>query len=116
MERGTEKKRTFADMITPEEYALLRTDEVHEAIARAADATRWRWRRTAACPTPVWSPRRSNTSRGPNGNSPRTPAQCILPPRAFEQASSEACAAHKRIAGDSVLDLTCGLGADARSS
>lgn len=25
-------------------------------------------------------------------------AQCILPPLAFEQASSEACAAHKRIA------------------
>ena len=40
-------------------------------------------------------------------------AQCILPPRAFEQASSEACAAHKCIGGDSVLDLTCGLGVDA---
>ena len=40
-------------------------------------------------------------------------AQCILPPLAFEQASSEACAAHKRIGGDTVLDLTCGLGVDA---
>lgn len=40
-------------------------------------------------------------------------ARCILPPRAFEQASSEACAAHKRIEGDAVLDLTCGLGVDA---
>lgn len=40
-------------------------------------------------------------------------AGCILPPLAFEQASSEACAAHKRIEGDSVLDLTCGLGVDA---
>lgn len=40
-------------------------------------------------------------------------AQCILPPRAFEQASSEACASHKRIEGGSVLDLTCGLGVDA---
>lgn len=39
-------------------------------------------------------------------------AQCILPPLAFEQASSEACAAHKRIAGGAVLDLTCGLGVD----
>lgn len=39
-------------------------------------------------------------------------AQCILPPLAFEQASSEACAAHKAIAGDAVLDLTCGLGVD----
>lgn len=40
-------------------------------------------------------------------------ARCILPPRAFEQASSEACAAHKAIEGDAVLDLTCGLGVDA---
>ena len=40
-------------------------------------------------------------------------AQCILPPRAFEQASSEACAAHKELAGDTALDLTCGLGVDA---
>ena len=40
-------------------------------------------------------------------------AQCLLPPLAFEQASSERCAMHKRIGGDSVLDLTCGLGVDA---
>jgi len=40
-------------------------------------------------------------------------AGCILPPRAFEQASSEACACCKRIEGGSVLDLTCGLGVDA---
>ena len=40
-------------------------------------------------------------------------AQCILPPLAFEQASSEACAAHKLLEGDTVLDLTCGLGVDA---
>ena len=40
-------------------------------------------------------------------------ARCILPPRAFEQASSEACAAHKEPAGDAALDLTCGLGVDA---
>lgn len=40
-------------------------------------------------------------------------AGCILPPRAFEQASSERCAAHKRMQGESVLELTCGLGVDA---
>jgi len=40
-------------------------------------------------------------------------ARCILPPRAFEQASSEACAAHREPAGDAALDLTCGLGVDA---
>ncbi len=40
-------------------------------------------------------------------------ARCVIPPLAFEQASSEECAARKGIAGDSVLDLTCGLGVDA---
>ena len=40
-------------------------------------------------------------------------ARCIIPPRAFEQSSSEECAAAKRIAGQTLLDLTCGLGVDA---
>lgn len=40
-------------------------------------------------------------------------ARCIIPPLAFEQASSEACAARKSCKGESVLDLTCGLGVDA---
>lgn len=40
-------------------------------------------------------------------------ARCIIPPRAFEQSSSEVCAAHKPLSGGSVVDLTCGLGVDA---
>lgn len=45
---------------------------------------------------------------------PRLYAACgIIPARAFEQSSSEECAAAKRIEGDSLLDLTCGLGMDA---
>lgn len=40
-------------------------------------------------------------------------ARCIIPPRAFEQSSSEECAAAKRISGQTLLDLTCGLGVDA---
>ncbi len=40
-------------------------------------------------------------------------ARCIIPPRAFEQCSSEESARRKPISGDSVLDLTCGLGVDA---
>ena len=39
-------------------------------------------------------------------------ARCIIPSLAFEQSSSEECAAHKPLAGDTVLDLTCGLGVD----
>ena len=114
MERRTEKKHTFADVITSEEYALLLTGEVQRAIAAARDrdpvevamdrtvpharlvATQVKYLARAAQKLPSYAA-----------------AQCILPPRAFEQASSEACAAHKRIAGDTVLDLTCGLGVDA---
>ncbi|MFI3303910.1 MAG: methyltransferase domain-containing protein [Rikenellaceae bacterium] len=40
-------------------------------------------------------------------------ARCVIPSRAFEQSSSEATAATKRIDGESVLELTCGLGVDA---
>ena len=109
-----EKKRTFAGMITPGEYTLLLTDEVQRAIAanRGRDplevaldrntpharlvATQVKYLARAEAKLPSYAA-----------------AQCILPPLAFEQASSEACAAHKRIAGGAVLDLTCGLGADA---
>ena len=101
-------------MMTPEEYELLLTDEVQRAIAanRGRDplevaldrntpharlvATQVKYLARAEAKLPSYAA-----------------AQCILPPLAFEQASSEACAAHKRIAGGAVLDLTCGLGADA---
>lgn len=36
----------------------------------------------------------------------------ILPPRAYEQSSSELCAAENSLSGEAVLDLTCGLGVD----
>ncbi|MFI3318545.1 MAG: SAM-dependent methyltransferase [Rikenellaceae bacterium] len=39
-------------------------------------------------------------------------ARCIIPPRAFEQSSSEATAGVKRLSGGSVLELTGGLGVD----
>ena len=39
-------------------------------------------------------------------------ARAILPPLAFEQSSSEACAAHKPLSGTLAIDLTCGLGVD----
>ncbi len=40
-------------------------------------------------------------------------ARCIIPPLSFEQASSESVASAKELSGDSLLDLTCGLGVDA---
>lgn len=42
-------------------------------------------------------------------------AGCIIPPRAFEQSSSEDSADVKAISGGSLLDLTCGLGIDTMS-
>ena len=101
-------------MISPEEYAILRTDEVQRAIAAARGrdplevaldrrvpharlvATQVKYLARAAAKLPSFAA-----------------AQCILPPLAFEQASGERCAAHKTISGGSVLDLTCGLGVDA---
>ncbi|MBP3551181.1 MAG: methyltransferase domain-containing protein [Alistipes sp.] len=40
-------------------------------------------------------------------------ARAIVPTLAYEQSSSEECAERKELSGDSVLDLTCGLGVDA---
>ena len=40
-------------------------------------------------------------------------ARAIIPTLAYEQSSSEECAERKHLSGDSVLDLTCGLGVDA---
>ena len=39
-------------------------------------------------------------------------ARCILTDRSVEQSSSEACGAAKPLRGESLLDLTCGLGGD----
>ena len=39
-------------------------------------------------------------------------ARCVIPPRAFEQSSSEESAERKPLCGESCLDLTCGLGVD----
>lgn len=39
-------------------------------------------------------------------------ARCILLERAVEQSSSDECAARKPLCGDTLLDLTCGLGGD----
>ena len=101
-------------MITAEEYTLLQSDEVQRAIA----AARGRDPLEVALDRTVPQARLVATqvkylARAEHKLPSYAAAGCILPPRAFEQASSEAAAAHKTIEGDSVLDLTCGLGVDA---
>lgn len=101
-------------MITPSEFELLLTDEVQRAIA----AQRGRDPLAVALDGSVPHARLVATqvkylARATAKLPSYAAAQCILPPLSFEQASSEACAAHKRIGGDTALDLTCGLGVDA---
>ena len=100
-------------MITAEEYELLRTEELRQAVA----AARGRDPLDVALDRTVPHARLVATqvkylARAERKLPTYAAAQCILPPRAFEQASSEATAAHKAIEGDTVLDLTCGLGVD----
>ncbi len=39
-------------------------------------------------------------------------ARAMMTQRGYEQSSSEACAERRRLSGDTLLDLTCGLGVD----
>ena len=101
-------------MITVEEYELLRSDELRQAIAaaRGRDPLEVALDRTVPHARLV-ATQVKYLARAERKLPTYAAAQCILPPRAFEQASSEATAAHKRITGDTVLDLTCGLGVNA---
>ena len=101
-------------MISAEEYALLCSDEVQRAIAAALgrDPLEVALDRTIPQARLV-ATQVKYLARAAEKLPSYAAAQCILPPRAFEQASSEAAAAHKQISGGSVLDLTCGLGVDA---
>lgn len=101
------------ETLTSEELALLLTEPVQQAIA----AARGRDPLEVALDRRILHARLVATqvkylARAERKLPTYAAAQCILPPLAFEQASCEACAAHKAIAGDAVLDLTCGLGVD----
>lgn len=101
------------ETLTSEELALLLTEPVQQAIA----AARGRDPLEVALDRRIPHARLVATqvkylARAERKLPTYAAAQCILPPLAFEQASSEACAAHKAITGDAVLDLTCGLGVD----
>lgn len=100
-------------MITAEEFELLRTEELRQAVAaaRGRDPLDVAFDRTVPHARLV-ATQVKYLARAERKLPTYAAAQCILPPRAFEQASSEATAAHKAIEGDTVLDLTCGLGVD----
>lgn len=100
--------------MTREEFDIVRSDEVRQAIAENLEANPLNIALNRHIPharevaTQVKYLQRART---------KLPtlyaAQAILPPRAFEQSSSEKCAAAKHLKGDTLLELTCGLGIDA---
>lgn len=100
-------------ILSREQYELLLTPEVRELIERSIDraperiALDKRMPHAALVATQVKYLARARTKL-PDYYA----ARCILPPLAFEQASSQACAARKSCTGERVLDLTCGLGVD----
>ncbi len=102
--------------MTFEELDLLRTEALREAVAANCDRDPLEVALDSRVPhARVVATQVKYLARARRKLPAYAAARCILPPRAFEQASSEACAGHKGISGGSVLDLTCGLGVDARA-
>ncbi len=100
--------------MTHEELQLLRSPEVRDAIAAARGRDPLAVALDARVPhARLVATQLKYLARAERKLPSYAAAECILPPRAFEQASSEATAAHKAIEGERVLDLTCGLGVDA---
>lgn len=101
-------------MFTAEEFSILRGAECYEAIKANIDRK----------PTDIALDRRvphasvvATQVKNLQKSRAKLPSyfavQAIVPTLAYEQSSSEDCAHRKQLEGESVLDLTCGLGVDA---
>lgn len=99
--------------MTLEEFEILTSDEVLQAIEQRIEcnpidiALDKHLEHASAVATQVKRLQRAR-AKLPSYYTVRA----TLPPRAYEQSSSEQCAMHKQLTGVSVLDLTCGLGVD----
>ena len=100
-------------MFTAEEFSILCSEECYEAVKANIDRK----------PTDIALDRRVPhasvvATQVKNLQKARTKlpsyfaVQAIVPTLAYEQSSSEECAVRKQLEGESVLDLTCGLGVD----
>ena len=100
-------------MFTAEEFSILCSEECYEAVKANIDRK----------PTDIALDRRVPhasvvATQVKNLQKARTKlpsyfvVQAIVPTLAYEQSSSEECAMRKQLEGESVLDLTCGLGVD----
>ena len=100
--------------MTPEQIALLCREDIRQAIAANCERDPLRVALDRSIPEAgLVATQVKYLQRARQKLPSYAAAGCIIPPLAFEQASSEAAAAHKPIGGDRVLDLTCGLGVDA---
>ena len=100
-------------MFTAEEFSILCSEECYEAVKANIDrkptdiALDKRIVHAAIVATQVKNLQKART---------KLPSyfavQAIVPTLAYEQSSSEECAERKQLEGESVLDLTCGLGVD----
>ena len=100
-------------MFTAEEFAILCSEECYEAVKANIDrkptdiALDKRVAHASVVATQVKNLQKART---------KLPSyfavQAIVPTLAYEQSSSEECAERKELEGESVLDLTCGLGVD----
>ena len=101
-------------MFTREEFSILCSEECYEAVKANIErkptdiALDRRVPHTSIVATQVKNLQKCRT---------KLPSyyavQAIVPTLAYEQSSSEECAERKELEGESVLDLTCGLGVDA---
>ena len=100
-------------MFSAEEFSILCSEECYEAVKANIDRK----------PTDIALDRRVPhasvvATQVKNLQKARTKlpsyfaVQAIVPTLAYEQSSSEECAVRKQLEGESVLDLTCGLGVD----
>ncbi len=100
-------------MITTEELNILKLGSTRDSIERNIDRT----------PTDIALDKRVENSalvatqvkylqRAKSKLPSYFTARCIIPSLAFEQSSSELTASTKMIEGESLLELTCGLGVD----
>ena len=100
-------------MFTAEEFSILCSEECYEAVKANIDrkptdiALDKRVAHASVVATQVKNLQKART---------KLPSyfavQAIVPTLAYEQSSSEECAERKQLEGESVLDLTCGLGVD----
>ncbi len=100
-------------MMTCDEVQILLRPEVQEAIAANLESDSVRVAMTLRQPYAAQVATQIKYLQRARHKLPSYyAARAIIPSLAFEQSSSEECAVHKPLSGDSVLDLTCGLGVD----